>query len=128
MSLRENYFEGMDLQDPMLVKTSKLKQWMDNYVNLYGTLASTVVMRDSLFTLAGKTAIENSKNGDPLVYGWMMDYFFKGFESFNIQEGITMLDSYVNDPACLATKKEAIKLRISGIRTLVPGALAPNKK
>jgi len=125
-SFRENYFEGMDFHDPILLKTSKMKQWMDRYVNLYGELATTIEMRDSLFTFAGRKAIEAVKEGDPEVYGWMVDYFFDGYESFNIAKGISMLEPYVNDPNCLSAKSENIRLRIEGLKTLAPGVLAPN--
>jgi thioredoxin-related protein len=125
-SLRDNYFEGMDFGDPLLVKTSTMKEWMDGYVNLYGELAITIALRDSLFTLAGKTAIEKVRKGDPLVYGWMVDYFFNGYESFNIQKGIKMLQPYLDDPDCLTSKRQEINKRLKGIETLVPGTTAPN--
>ena len=125
-SLRDNYFEGMDFGDPLLIKTSLLKEWMDGYVNLYGELATSIPLRDSLFTLAGKNAIEQSRKGDPLVYGWMVDYFFNGYESFNITEGIKMLQPYLDDPDCLTSKRLEINKRLTGIETLVPGTKAPN--
>ncbi len=125
-SLRDNYFEGMDFSDPLLVKTSTMKEWMDGYVNLYGELAITIALRDSLFTLAGKTAIEKVRKGNPLVYGWMVDYFFNGYESFNIEKGIKMLQPYLDDPDCLTSKRLEINKRLKGIETLVPGTIAPN--
>jgi len=108
-SLRDNYFEGMD-----------------GYVNLYGELATTTALRDSLFTLAGKNAIEKAKNGDPLVSGWMVDYFFRGYESFNIQAGIKMLEPYLDDPDCLTTKRQEINRRLEGIKSRVKGSPAPD--
>ncbi|MEE4116787.1 MAG: thioredoxin-like domain-containing protein [Marinilabiliaceae bacterium] len=125
-SLRDNYFEGMDFDDPLLLKTSNLKKWMDGYVNLYGEEASSIEIRDSLFTLAGKTAIEASRKGDPRVYGWMVDYFFNGYESFNITEGVAMLETYINDPNCMSEKTDDIRLRIEGLKTLTAGVMAPD--
>jgi thiol-disulfide isomerase/thioredoxin len=125
-SLRDNYFEGMDFTKPLILKTSKMKEWMDAYVNLYGELATNIILRDSLFTHAGKKAIEKARQGHSEVYGWMVDYFFNGFESFNIEEGIKMLEPYLNDPDCLTTKRQKIIKRLNGIKTLVPGTTAPN--
>ena len=125
-SLRENYFNGMDLSNPLVTKTTGMKDWMDGYVNLYGELATNVIRRDSLFTLAGKTAIEKVRTGNPIVYGWMVDYFFKGYESFNIEKGLKMLQPYLDDPNCLTTKRQEINKRLKGIETLVPGTKAPN--
>jgi thioredoxin-related protein len=125
-SLRDNYFETMDFSDPLLLKTTRMKDWMDGYVNLYGELATSVTLRDSLFTLAGKNAIEKAKKGHPLVYGWMVDYFFNGYESFNIEKGIKMLEPYLNDPNCLTSKRQEINRRLKGIESLVPGTTAPD--
>src|SRR4030042_4023357 len=107
----------MDFSDPLLVKTSTKKEWMDGYVNLYGEFATTVTLRDSLFTLAGKNAIEKSRKGNPLVYGWMVDYFFNGYEGFNIEKGIKMLEPYLADPNCLTTKRQEINRRLEGIES-----------
>jgi len=125
-SLRDNFFEGISFSDPLIVKTSAMKEWMDRYVNLYGELATTMDLRDSLFTLAGKIAIEKSRDGDPEVYGWMVDYFFNGYESFNIEKGIQMLQPYLDDPKCLTSKRQEINRRLEGIKTLKPGTKAPD--
>ncbi len=125
-SLRDNYLDGADFSRPLMVKTSGMKEWIDNYVNLYGELATSIPIRDSLFTLAGKTAIEKARKGDPLVYGWMVDYFFDGYESFNITKGIKMLQPYLDDSECLTSKRQEINKRLKGMETLVPGIKAPN--
>jgi hypothetical protein len=124
--LREKYFDEMDFSDTLMLKTANMKEWMDGYVNLYGELATSISLRDSLFTFAGKTAIEKGRTGHPLVYGWMVDYFFTGYESFNIEQGIKMLQPYLDDPDCLTSKRQAINRRLKGIETLVPGTTAPN--
>jgi thioredoxin-related protein len=56
----------------------------------------------------------------------MVDYFFQGYESFNIDKGIKMLQPYLDDPNCLTSKRQAINRRLEGIKTLVPGTIAPN--
>lgn len=125
-SIRDNYFEKMDFNDSLIVKTATLKEWMDQYVNLFGELATSIEVRDSLFTLAGKNAIEKAKGGDPMVYGWMVDYFYNGYETNNIEKGIKMLEPYLNDPNCLTAKRQSIIKRLTGIETLIPGVLAPD--
>ncbi len=125
-SLRDNYFEGMEFNNPLMVKTSGMKEWMDNFVNLYGELATSITLRDSLFTIAGKTAIEKARTGNPEIYGWMVDYFFKGYESFNIEKGIKMLQPYLDDPRCLTLKRQEISKRLKSFETLVPGTRAPD--
>jgi hypothetical protein len=125
-SLRENYLDGMDFNNTHILKTYRMKEWMDGYVNLYGELATSISLRDSLFTLAGKTAIEKARSGHPQVYGWMVDYFFNGYETINIESGIKMLEPYLDDPNCLASQREAILIRLENINTSIPGTKTPN--
>jgi thiol-disulfide isomerase/thioredoxin len=125
-SVMEHYFDGASFSDPLITRTADLKEWMNGYVNLYGASATTVALRDSLFTLAGKRAIEKARAGHPEVYGWMVDYFYNGYESFGIAKGMQMLQTYIDDPACLTTKRKAITIRLQGMKSLVPGSVAPD--
>ncbi len=125
-SLIDHYFDGIDFTNPLVVRAARMKSWMDTYVNLHGGLATSEDMLDSLFTSAGIRAIEKAKTGDPHVYGWMVDYFFKGYESFDFQKGLAMLEPYLQDPNCLTEKRQAIEKRLKGMQTLVPGAEAPD--
>ncbi|WP_316747745.1 redoxin domain-containing protein [Pedobacter gandavensis] len=122
----EHYFDGMNFKNPAILKTNEIKEWMNKYVNIYGAMSTTVALRDSLFTLAGKRAIEKAKLGNPQIYGWMVDYFYNGFESFNMKPGIKMLEPYLNDPSCLTSKRQAIEQRLKGIETLTIGSIAPD--
>jgi hypothetical protein len=124
-SYKENYFEFVDFNDTLLIRSRDFKSWMDQYVNLYGEDATTNELRDSLFTVAGQRAVEKAKAGHPKIYGWMVDYFYNGYESFNIQPGIAMLATYLDDPNCLTAKRQAILKRVEGMKTLVPGSVAP---
>jgi len=124
-SFRDHYFDNIDFGDSLLIRSRDLKSWMDQYVNLYGEEVTTTELRDSLFTVAGKTAIEKAKTGHPKVYGWMVDYFYKGYESFGIEAGIAMLAPYLDDPNCLTSKRQAILKRLEGMKTIVPGTIAP---
>lgn len=122
----DHYFDGMNFKNPAILQTNELKEWMNKYVNIYGAMSTTMELRDSLFTLAGKRAIEKAKLGNPQVYGWMVDYFYNGFESFNMTAGIRMLEPYLNDPLCLTSKRKAIEQRLKGMETLTVGSVAPN--
>ncbi|MGE5449446.1 MAG: redoxin domain-containing protein [Bacteroidales bacterium] len=125
-SLIDHYFDGMDFKDPLLTKTADLREWMNKYVNLYGTMSTTIALRDSLFTLAGKRTLEKAKSGHPLVYGWMVDYFYTGYEGFNIPAGMKMLEPYLQDPNCLTSKRLEIEKRLQGIESIRPGTEAPD--
>jgi len=125
-SLLTHYFDGIDFNDTLLIKTTNLKEWMTSYVNMYGAMSKTEAMRDSLLPLAGKRAIEKAKLGNPKVYGWMVDYFYAGFEVNNIAKGMTMLQQYIDDPNCQTSKKQQIIKRLQGMSKLVVGTQAPD--
>jgi hypothetical protein len=125
-SMIDHYFDGTDFKDSLMTKTSDMNRWMDGYVNLYGQQVTSVALRDSLFPLAGKTAIEKAKLGHPRVYGWMVDYFYRGFETNGIDAGIAILAPYMDDPNCLTSKRQEILRRLEGIETLLPGTKAPD--
>ena len=48
--------------------------------------------RNTLFVLAGRVACEAASSGHPEVYGWMVDYFYNGYKTQGINDGIAMLD------------------------------------
>jgi thiol-disulfide isomerase/thioredoxin len=125
-SLIDNYFTGMDFKNKNVLRVSYIKTWMDNYVNKYVELATSQDMISELFVQAGQKAIDKAKIGDPEFYGWMVDYFFNGYESMNIQPGITMLEQYTKDPNCKTYKRKEIEKRVTGIQTLIEGTLAPD--
>ncbi|NCA76976.1 MAG: redoxin domain-containing protein [Alphaproteobacteria bacterium] len=125
-NLIAHYFDRIDFNNPNLIKTSGMNKFLDGYVNLYGQMSTTIALRDSLFPLAGKTAIEKAKKGHPLVYGWMVDYFYRGYESNNIPAGMKVLESYLNDPACPTSKRQEITRRLKGMESLIAGSKAPD--
>ena len=126
ISVIGHYFDGTDFNDPIIIKTSQMNEMMNSYVNLYGQMATTVALRDSLIPLAAARAIELAKRGAPAIYGWMVDYFYRGFESNNIPAGMKVLEPYMNDPACPTSKRAEIARRLKGFETLVPGSTAPD--
>jgi len=124
-SVIAHYFDGIDFKDSLLINTTNLKEWMTNYVNIYGSLSVSEVLRDSLFTQAGSIACEKASKGHPKVYGWMVDYFYTGYEAYGINNGMAMLQQHINNPNCLTSKKQQIIKRLDGMIRLVPGAKAP---
>lgn len=126
LSLIAHYFDGIDFNDPLIIKSSLINDWMNSYVNLHGKMATTEALRDSLISAAALSAIEKARHGNPVVYGWMVDYFYRGFEANNIPNGMKVLEPYLDDPNCLTTKKIEIERRLKGMETLVNGVKAPD--
>jgi len=59
----------MDFKDPLIIKTTGLTEWMNKYVNIYGSLSKTKPLQDSLLPVTAKKAVEKVRLGHPLVYG-----------------------------------------------------------
>lgn len=125
-SLMSQFFDGIDFHDTLILRTATISKWMDSYVNLYAQLSVTATLRDSLLSLAGHNAIEKAKTGHPLFYGWMVDYFFRGYEANNIPAGMKVLKPYLDDPNCLTTQRKEINRRLQGMETLKAGTTAPD--
>jgi thiol-disulfide isomerase/thioredoxin len=121
-----NYFDGINFQDTLLLDLPEFSQMMSKYMGSWGGLIETDEDMALVYTEAGRIAIEKASKGHPKVYGWMVDYFFVGYESYNIQSGLKMLEKYIQDPNCLTSKRREILRRIEGIKTLQAGVLAPN--
>ena len=122
----QHYFDGISFQDTLLIRTTEMTKWMDAYVNLHGRLITSMGLRDSVLTAAAQGAIEKARAGHPLVYGWMVDYFYRGFESNQILSGVKVLEQYTKDPNCLTSKRLQIDKRLRGMQTLIEGTIAPN--
>jgi len=122
----KNYFEGIDFNDTLLIHTLEFSKYINDYMGLYAMYATTTELRDSLFVLAGQNACELASKGHPIVYGWIVDYFFNGYESYNIDKGIEMLKKHTNNPNCLTSKKKEINKRLEGMKKLSVGTKAPD--
>jgi thioredoxin-related protein len=124
-SVLQHFFDGINFNDPVIIKTAQMNDWMNAYVNISMKQITKMSMRDSIISKAATTAIEKSKQGLPIVYGWMVDYFYKGFEANNLPGVMKVLKPYLADPNCLTSKRMEIERRLKGMESLVPGTKAP---
>lgn len=125
-TLAREWFNDFNFNDTLVLRSRQMNELMNGYMNLYGLRSTTEALRDSLFTEAGRLACTKASTGSPRVYGWMVDYFYNGYETYNIRPGMVMLEKHLNNPNCLTRKKMAITQRIEGIKKLVPGVAVRN--
>jgi len=124
--LLKNYFDGIDFNDPLIIGSRELSMLMDGYVGLYSMQAATEKSHSELLTEAGRVACEKASRGNPKVYGWVVDYFYNGYETYGIEEGMAVLEKHINNPNCHAKKKQQIIKRLEGIKRLSLGAVSPD--
>ncbi|WP_299578314.1 thioredoxin family protein [uncultured Sunxiuqinia sp.] len=121
-----HYFDEIDLSDPWLLRTQAFNDFVTAYMRMFGMHVTSDELRDSLFTQAGRIACEKAAQGHPEVYGWMVDYFYVGYEALGIAPGMRMLEAHIQNPHCLTSKKQEILRRLEGMKKLTAGALAPS--
>lgn len=119
------WFDNFDFTDTIVFRSRQMNEFLNAYIGLFGIRSTSIELRDSLFTLAGEIACERASHGHPKVYGWMVDYFYNGYETYNITAGLKMLEAHANNPNCMTSRKMEIARRMEGIKKLVPGSLAP---
>ena len=103
-----------------------MNEFMSAYLGLFQPYYTSEEMRDSMIAYAARMACEKASYGHPKMYGWMVDYFYTGFETYNIVPGLKMLQQHVNNPRCLTSRKREITTRLEGMKRMKPGIQAPN--
>lgn len=121
-----SYLDEIDFSNPMIVRTSGIKRWMDGYVKGYEKKFIESEKLDSLLVVAGKAAIERGKAENSLIYGWMADYFYELYERNNNLGGIIELQSYLEDDECLTSMKRIVQQRSDRFKNIVPQSIAPD--
>lgn len=121
-----HWFDGFNFNDTLLLRSRQMSEVLNGFIGLYAARATTVAVRDSLLTEAGRLACEKASAGNPRLYGWMVDYFYIGYETYNITRGMSMLENHISNPRCLTSRKLAIAKRLEGIKTLAPGVKLKN--
>ncbi len=125
-SMLESFFEGIDFNNPLITNSREMSILLNSYVGLYGMQAKDEEHRKKLLTEAGRIACEKVSKGHPEVYGWIVDYFYNGYEAYSIEEGMAMLKTHAEDPNCRAKKKSKIIAHLKGSEELSSGKAAPN--
>ncbi len=120
------FFEGIDFNDTLIIRTKEINKMMGDFMGIYGLQITKEYMKDSVFTEAGRVACEKASKGHPKLYGWMVDYFYSGFETYQINQGMQMLQTHINNPNCLTNKKLQILKRLKGIEKLKPETVSPD--
>lgn len=121
-----HYFDGVDLSSSTIVRSSQLSKFIDGYVKMNAQFLKKDSQRDSLFTAIAIAAMEKAKAGSPEVYGFMADYFYRGFEKNAMSEPMKALEPYISDPRCLTADRQQINIRLAGLKSLAIGTAAPN--
>ena len=120
-----HYFDHVNFKDTLMIRTQAFNDFINAYMGMFGMQVTKESMRDSVFTQAGLLACRKASEGHPKVYGWMVDYFYRGFESYNITSGIAMLQQFIDDPNCLTSKKQEILKRLEGMQRMKKGSVVP---
>ena len=122
----DSYFNAINLTDSLIIKTTGLKDWVGEYLELCIASSPNDIPRDSVLIRAGVAAMEKARLGHPLVYGWFFDYFYDTLMDSGVAETELLLQKYFEDPGCMAMKKVVLQQRLYGMQFVTPGEPAPD--
>ena len=120
-----HYFDDFNFSDTLVIRTRDIMTFMEDYMSLFGILVKQGKPRDSLYVAAGEQACTLASKGNPKVYGWMADYFYKGYEQASIEAGKQMLQKHINNPNCFTRERQLIANRVKGASLFQEGTAAP---
>lgn len=124
--LLAHYFDGINFADSNVVIFPQFANFLNNYVNMSAQMLTKNNQIDSLYTHVAVSAIEAAKKGHPICYGWVVDYYYMGFEKNSMTQLMPVLVPYIQDPNCKTVQRIAIEKRLQGLKSLTVGKLAPN--
>jgi len=120
-SFVDAYLAKLDFSNPGIIHTSAFVNWLTAYVNIFTENVKTQAILDTVVKSAAVRLLEVVRSGHPLVYGFVVDYFYEGFERYGLTSATNVLAPYLQDPRCLTRKKREIDRRIRGVQKLKPG-------
>ena len=126
--LRKHFLDNVDFSDTALINTSILASKAINYIQLFQTKdmnreQAIESMKPAIDTLLEKATL----NGK--VYGWLMDYLVKGFESVGFDELLIYLaDNEAADNICEDKTRKEVANKLELAKKLAIGAKAPEIK
>lgn len=126
LALLNNYFDGINFKDSLIIRTPESDRFLNAYMGMYGAMSTSIELRDSLFTRAGRIASEKASKGHPHVYGWVVDYFNSGYQMYDIKPGIEMIKKHIDDTNCLTANKREIIRRLQELSKMNAGFTAPD--
>lgn len=122
----DHFLDFVDFNDSLLPRLQDMNAMMNRYMVMHSGLSKSKEELKDIFVSTGEYLLQKTSTGHPLVYGWMADFFYRGYEQFNIDEGMTMLKKHIDNPNCLTQKRQAIETRLKGMDKLIPGKPAPD--
>ena len=122
----DHFLDFVDFNDSLLPRLQDMNTMMNRYMVMHSGLNKSRDELKDVFVSTGEYLLQKASTGHPLVYGWMADFLYRGFEQFGINKGMLMLKKHIDNPNCLTQKKLAIETRLQGIERLKPGAKTPD--
>lgn len=126
-SIVEQYFDNMDFEDPLLVTTNRLSKYFQNYIDLF-TLQypEDYDVQDSLVLEVSRNIVGKVYTGHPLVYGWAVDFLYKGIERGQYPRAMAYIEKVAMEGNCWVNNVELVRLKLKGSKYLNVGDKAPD--
>jgi thiol-disulfide isomerase/thioredoxin len=125
--LKENYFDGFQLDDPAMLRSNIISSKIIGYLSLYRDPSYSKDRQEEEFIQAIDTILLKTMDNEE-IYNFTLQYLIDGFELYGFDRVITHIAEYYQPAdACIHDKdnNELVK-RMENIRNLAVGKEAPD--
>lgn len=127
LSMKDNYFKGLNLNDSLLLRTDAFTGKIVGYLSLFQSKGMTKVEVEQAFTPAVDTLLSKTLVNKKL-YEFTLNYLVNGFQEFGFHK---LLLHIANNEKLAAFKDNSpqaqdLESKLYAIRTLAPGKVAPD--
>ena len=127
LSMKDNYFKGLNLNDSLLLRTDAFTGKIVGYLSLFQSKGMTKVEVENAFTTAVDTLLSKTLVNKKL-YEFTLNYLVNGFQEFGFHK---LLLHIANNEKLSQFKDDSpqardLESKLYAIRTLAPGKVAPD--
>lgn len=122
----EDFTGALDISDSLVIRTAGIREWMSDFMHLFAVADGGSPDDNNTLIKSGLYLTQRARQGHPLVYGWVTDYYMKLYTSRGMIEGIQMLQPHLSDPHCVTPIKSSFLDRINRQDSIRPGVEAPD--
>ena len=125
--LKNHYFDGIDFNDTMLIRSTFLTSKVVNYLSLYQMNANSQAELE-VNMLMGVDSILSYAQSNQQVYEFLIDFLISGFESIGFEKGLEHIAnaSTLNQFCENTERKMKLENKLELIKKLAIGQPAPN--
>ena len=124
--LQKNYFNGVNMNDTLVLRSSVYADKVIDYIGLYGDRSLTQSQLEDRFTGAIDVLMTYVPPESP-VYSYIVQYLVNGFERYKFEKVLNHIaENYMSEFSCEdEDQKKAVEKRLESFRRMAIGKSVP---